>query len=467
MTNQDLAPHFQRISPSGEGWRRRRDERLYALAIGAFGTALGAADPTTLVSRAAKVRNGILKVGGLSLRLSDYSRVFVIGGGKASGAMALALEKLLGRWITAGVVNVPDYQRTIACKRIRLHPASHPVPNSNGVSGVREMLKLAPSPRQDDLFICLISGGGSSLLPAPAPGVTLEDERKITEELLLSGASIDELNAVRKHISSIKGGRLAERLHPATVLSLVISDVVGDRLDTIASGPTAPDSTTFADVRAILSQHHLWLKAPKRIRELIRLGEAGGVPDTPKKGSKVFRNVHNLIIGNNRMARKAAVRFLTRHGFRTVEIPKELTGEAKRVATTFAGKLLDANAKGSDRPIAIVAGGETTVTVRGGGVGGRNQEFALSASMVLNGHEGVLVASLATDGVDGPTSGAGALADGSTVARGRELGMVAHEYLRRNDSHTFFKALGDLIVTGPTGTNVNDVFLALSIPGKR
>ncbi len=453
------------IRLSNEAWKRRITADLYRNSLGALQAAIEAADPRMLVRNALRVRQSTLEAGSLSLPLSRFKRILVLGGGKASGAMAMEVEHILRRRIAAGVVNVPDNRRPERCRLIKLHPASHPVPSQSGVSGVSEMLKLAQHPTEDDLFICLISGGGSALMPAPAPGLTLSDKKAITNLMLKSGAIIDETNIVRKHLSSLKGGRLAEKLYPAVVVSLIISDVVGDRLDTVASGPTVPDTTSYKEAHAVLDKYDIWSEAPKRVRDLIRMGEAGSVNETPKPGSRIFRHVHNLLVGSNRVARQAAANFLFYQGFRVVEMREGLTGEAREVGARFSRELLlrsQLYAK-PRRALAIVAGGETTVTVRGAGIGGRNQEFALSAAVTLAGTDGASVAALATDGVDGPTSAAGAIADGTTIARAEILGLDAQRSLRNNSSHALFKRVGDALVTGPTGTNVNDIYVALKV----
>jgi len=411
-----------------------------------------------------KVRGNALTVGTLSLKLSDFRRVLVIGGGKTTSGMALETERILDRWLTGGSVNIPAYTNPWPkSSRIEFNPATHPVPSQQGCQGVRNMLKLVGQPSRDDLVICLISGGGSALMPLPAKGLRLSDKQKTTHLLLKSGARIDEINTVRKHLSEIKGGRLAEKLYPATVVSLIVSDVVGDRLDSIASGPTVPDSTTYSDAYNVLKEHKLWDRIPRLVRNHIREGRNGRLPETPKEGSKIFKRVHNFLIGNNTESCKAAARALERRGYRTLILSTRIQGEASEV-----GKVISAIASSIREkqlpitaPAAIVAGGETTVTVHGKGSGGRNQELALSAAMSIRGLPRTLVSSIGTDGIDGPTMAAGAVADGSTVERALRRGLDPDTYLRENNSHEYFKKLKDLIVTGPTGTNVNDILIAI------
>jgi glycerate 2-kinase len=426
--------------------------------------ALRAADPRAILSQKMSLKGDALKVDSLTFDLSQFDRVLVIGGGKASGEMAAAVERTLGARITGGVVNVPGQRGpSPRCRRIRLHEASHPIPSEEGVKGVEMMLKLVGRPTRRDLVICLISGGGSALLPLPAEGVGLHDIQKATDLLMRSGAEIGEINTVRKHLSAVKGGRLAERLRPAAVLSLVISDVVGDDLGAIASGPTAPDTTTYADAGAVLKRHGLWRQVPARIRTAIERGRAGVVQETPKEGSKVFERVHNVLLGNGLRSCLAAADALRRRGYSTLVLSTMVRGESKEVGRLLAGiaKDIAMNHVPCPPPACIVAGGETTVTVRGSGVGGRNQELVLSAALEIAGVAGAYVASMGTDGIDGPTAAAGALADGGTLLRARRVGLDPAEFMGNNDSNSFFQKAGGLIVTGPTGTNVNDIMIAM------
>jgi len=316
------------------------------------------------------------------------------------------------------------------------------------------------------LVICLLSGGCSALMPAPIEGVTLQDLQETTRLLLKSGADISEMNAVRKHLSRITGGRLAEKLYPATVLTLIISDVVGDRLDSIASGPTAPDETTYTDARAVLQRRKIWTRVPQSVRLAIAEGAEGKRKETPKRGSKVFKNVSNFIVGNNRHPCESATQSLARMGYRARLLSTSIHGEARDIGRSLPRALLDMTGGEfpPSHPVALVAGGETTVTVRGGGKGGRNQELALSAAISIAGMRGVHIASMETDGLDGPTDAAGALVDGDTVFRARRMGLDPEDFLLSNDSYTFFKKLGGLLNTGPTGTNVNDILVAIARP---
>ena len=440
--------------------RRRGLDKLHRDVLHAMNAALAAANPTRIIRKNLKLIGSVLHVGNLQYPLKDYRRIFVIGGGKASGYMAEEIEKLLGNWITRGLVVIPDYLRpTPRNRRIRYHQATHPIPTRKGVEGVLAMLRLVDDISRDDLVIVLVSGGGSALMPLPVEGMNLDDEAKITSSLLRSGAGIEEINTVRKHLSQVKGGRLAGRLYPATVLTLIISDVVGDKIDSIASGPTTPDSTTYRDVELVLKKYDLWFQIPKNARRIITRGLSGSIPETPKQNNKVFKRVQNVIVGNNRASCLAAASAMTKAGYRTQVLSIQITGEAREVGRIFGSIVRDIrdNSLPFAPPAALIAGGETAVTVRGKGKGGRNQELALAAAVKISGSYGVIVGSFATDGIEGRTNAAGAVADGSTITRGLRLRMDPEEFLRNNDSYRFFSKLKDLVMTGPTGTNVNDI----------
>lgn len=434
------------------------DRRARKLALNSLETAIIAADPKRIIRARLRLAGSKLGADGHVFSLDKFSHVYVIGGGKASGQMAEALEQLLGKRITNGIVNVVkgDVSKT---ERIKLHEASHPVPDETGVKGTQEMLEIAEKAKRDDLIVCLISGGGSSLMPMPRGEVTIADKRAITNDLLKCGATINDINTVRKHISNLKGGWLAKKAHPATILNLILSDVVGDPLDSIASGPTVPDSTTFSDAVKVLEKYRLWNTAPKSVRKILSDGENGAIPETPKTGDKAFKKVHNVVIGNNRSASQAAKNYLSTAGLNTLLLTSAVEGEARHVGTLFAKIALEISVSGNPakRPAGILAGGETTVTVAGKGIGGRNQEISLAAAPRIDGLEGAVVASLSTDGIDGPTDAAGAIVDGKTLRRAAEAGMAPEEFLMGNDSYHFFSRIDDLILTGATGTNVNDI----------
>jgi glycerate-2-kinase len=422
--------------------------------------ALDAADPRIIIKQHLKVDGDKLRIEDTAYSLKDFHRLFLIGGGKASGFMAQEVEKLLGSRLNGGLVIVPDYLRPWPrARKIKFRPGSHPIPSRQNVDAVSEMLDLVKNPKRDDLIIVVLSGGASALLEFPAAGISLDDEGKITSLLLKSGANIQEMNNVRRHLSRVKGGRLAALLHPAHVLTLIISDVIGDQLDAIGSGPTAPDPTTYRDAKQILTKYRLWAKIPQQAQHLIQQGLKGALPDTPKPRDQIFRLVRNVIIGSNRRSCKAAVAHMKRAGYHAGVLSTHLVGEARevgRIVGSIGADLRDASALLSP-PSALVSGGETTVTIRGRGKGGRNQELALAAAIATDGSANLVVGTLATDGVDGPTDAAGALVDGTTVTRGRKLGMDPAKFLENNDSYNYFARLGDLVKTGPTGTNVNDI----------
>ncbi len=438
------------------------DRRARELALKSFEAAVRAVDPKRLIGSKLVLEDSILKVDCYTFDLKHFKNIYVIGGGKASGSMAEALEALLDKRITEGIVNVPKGSKH-KTEIVKLNEASHPIPDESGVEGVKRMLELAEKAGENDLVICLISGGGSSLMPLPRNGITLVDKRKITEDLLKCGATISEINTVRKHISGIKGGWLAKKAYPATVLNLILSDVLGDPTEFIASGPTVPDSTTFSDAVKILKKYGLWEKAPESVRKVLLEGEKGLIPETPKADDKAFRRVFNVVIGNCRDASRAACKTLKSAGLNTLLLTALLEGEARHVGTFLASVAREIAASNNPvpRPAAIVAGGETTVTVVGKGKGGRNQEIALAAALKIRGLDGCVVASLSTDGVDGPTDAAGAVADGKTIERAEGAGLNAETFLVENDSYNFFSRLGDLIFTGPTGTNVNDISIVI------
>jgi glycerate 2-kinase len=438
----------------------QRDKMARELAIKSLESALKAADPRQIIKSRLLLRDSVLRVDEYSFDLGKFKSVYVVGGGKASGSMAEALEKVLGRRITAGFVNVL-HGETNKTSIIKLHGANHPVPDEAGVEGTRKMLDLVEAATADDLVICLISGGGSSMMPLPRGGISLSDKREITDLLLKSGATITEINTVRKHISDFKGGWLAKKAYPATVLNLILSDVMGDPLDFIASGPTVPDSTTFHDAVSVLRKYDLWARGPPSVTKVLLDGEKGLIPETPKASDEAFKRVHNVVVGNNRLASQTACTELKSAGLNTLLLTSMMEGEARHVGTVLSSIAREVSI--SDNPVhkpgAVVAGGETTVTVTGKGKGGRNQEVALAAAMKLGNLDGVAVASLTTDGVDGPTDAAGAIVDGKTLAKAKRMGLSPEKFLAANDSYNFFSKISDLIFTGPTGTNVNDISL--------
>ncbi len=410
--------------------------RRQALRI--FKAALKAADPYQAVLRH------------LRIDPEPYRNIFVIGAGKASAQMARAIERLFGARIRDGEINVKD-GHTARLRRIRINECGHPLPDRRGVAGARRIAQIASQAGPDDLVICLISGGASALLPLPSPPVTLAEKQKTTQLLLRCGASIHEINCVRKHISLIKGGKLARLVYPATLVTLILSDVIGDDLDVIGSGPTVPDRSTLADARAILQKYGI----PNKL--------LAATEETPKPGDKIFENTRNIVVGSNALAVDAAAIEARRLGFHTQVLTTFLEGEAREVARVHAAIAREIRTSGRPvrAPACVISGGETTVTIRGAGLGGRNQEFALAAALDIAGLREVAILSGGTDGTDGPTDAAGAIADGTTLARAQALGLSAAAFLANNDSYHFFDATGDLIKTGPTGTNVADLQVIL------
>lgn len=419
--------------------------RRHALSI--FRAALAAADPAAAVARQLQ-----------RLDFSRFENVYVVGAGKAGASMAAAAERVIGRRITAGFVNVKEMPRT-RLRRIELHESGHPVPDTRGVEGAQRISQIAEFAGRRDLVICLISGGASALMPLPAPPLTLEEKQATTRLLLACGADIHEINTIRKHISAIKGGQLSRLAAPARVEALLLSDVIGDDPSAIGSGPAAPDATTFADALGVLDRYSIRARVPTSVRVRLEQGAAGELPETPKPADPIFTRVHNRIIGSNRLALYAAERRARELGFHTLLLSSEVQGEAREVARVHAaiGREIARSGRPIRPPACVIAGGETTVTLKGEGKGGRNQEFALAAALDIAGEPNTVIFSAGTDGTDGPTDAAGALVDGLTLRRDPE----ACACLDRNDSYRYFDRLGDLVKTGPTHTNVMDVHLVL------
>jgi len=421
-----------------------------------FHAAVGAADAYRCVASNSDAVLSLYRDGG-------FERMMVIGFGKASPAMARAMEDILGDGVDSGSI-VTRYGHGCAGQggRIRLFEAGHPVPDDNGIKATEAMVNLVGSADEKTLVVCLISGGGSSLFVSPYHGISLAEKRIVTDMLLKTGADIGEVNAVRKHLSKVKGGRLAELIHPATSVSLILSDVIGDRLDVIASGPTAPDPTTFQDSVDVLSKYGLLAKVPESVANLLNRGRMGLVPETPKPGDHCFVKITNLVVGSSLMALEAARIKAEALGSRAEVVSAELSGEARDAGRWLARRALAAQrAKAGRIPLCLISGGETTVSVSGSGKGGRNMELALAFALEIEGNRGISLLSAGTDGSDGPTDAAGAVVDGSTAAAARGMDVDPEEFLCRNDSYNFFKQVGGLLVTGPTGTNVMDLQVVL------
>jgi glycerate 2-kinase len=405
-------------------------------------SALAAGDVTPLVHR--------------HLRLdSRHRRVLVLGCGKASAAMAAAAEEALADRIAGGFVVVKD-GCAVPVSRAEIAEAGHPVPDERGLAASARLLEEAHAAGEESLVLFLVSGGGSALTPSPAPPITLAEKQEVTRLLLASGATIGELNAVRKHLSRFKGGQLARAAWPASVLTLALSDVIGDPLDVIASGPTAPDPTTFADAREVLARRGLAGRVPASVAARLEAGRRGEIEETPKPGDRLFGRVTSVVIGNNALIADAAVAAASRLGYRPHLATRELQGEAREVARDLV-----ARARGLEPPACLIAGGETTVTVKGNGRGGRCQEFALAAALELLPTDRMTILAAGTDGTDGPTDATGAIVDGHSVARGTRAGGDVRRAMADNDAYRFLAASGDLIVSGPTRTNLLDLYLVL------
>jgi glycerate 2-kinase len=396
------------------------------------------------------------------LDLRAFDRVFVVGGGKATAPMARAVEDLLGERIKKGIITI-KYGFGEKLLRTEILEAGHPLPDQKGLEGARKILDLLQSAGERDLVFSLISGGGSALLPLTEGSISLAEKKALTQTLLECGATIEEINTLRKHISLSKGGQLARAAFPATTVNLMLSDVVGDKMDVIASGPFVPDQSTFKEAWAIIEKYGL-TDIPESIRSHLRKGLEGKIPETPKDGDIVFSRVRNRIVGSNLLALEAAKEEAERMGYRSLILSSTVEGETKEVARVHTAVAREILASGQPlrAPACVISGGETTVTIRGQGLGGRNQEFCLAAALDLTDlPPRVVVLSGGTDGNDGPTPAAGAIVDNYTVQRGIQAGMKATEYLRNNDSFRFFEKTGELLVTGPTKTNVMDVRLVL------
>ena len=422
---------------------------------------LDAVDARKAIGRAISRNGEELTIGRRRYDLRRYERVVVLGAGKATASMAQAVEQRVGSRLHAGFV-VVKHGHVMPTRRIVVAEAGHPVPDRFGQQAAARLCAMAKELGRRDLLIVLLSGGASSLLPAPVPGITLADKQRTTQELLRCGASIREINTVRKHLSRIKGGRLAE-LTKATVATLILSDVLGDDLSAIASGPTAPDPTTYQDAVTILKCYRIWRAVPQRVRQHLEYGCQGLVSETPKPGSSLFRRVHHHIVGSNGAAVMAVARAAREAGLRTLVQRPTLTGEAQDEGKRFGvlAKNIVRAGQPLQRPCCVVAGGETIVTVTGKGAGGRAQEFAAAAALEIAGLDRVWVVAIGTDGTDGPTDAAGAVVDGHTVARAQRLSVDLKVALKRHNTYPALKRLNQLIVTGPTGTNVNDLYLLL------
>jgi glycerate 2-kinase len=422
-----------------------------------------AVDPAMAVIRHLVREGDMLTIGDKTLNLNQIKHVWIVGAGKAGAPMAHAVVRLLGDKTIAGIVVVKEGYagnvQELLPDRIEILEAGHPIPDQRGVEATNKIKKLLEKTSKEDLVVCLISGGGSALMTAPAEGISLDDLQKTTAQLLSCGASINEINALRKHLDTVKGGGLVRYAAPAEVLTLILSDVVGDPLDVIASGPTIADTSTFEDAINILKRYKLEEKVPEPVMSRLRDGKNGDFAETPKPGDPLFKNVHNQIIGSNKQAALAGLAEAHACGLNPLLLTTFLQGEARQVGRSLAAvaRQMASSEHPVSRPACIAAGGETTVVIHGEGLGGRNQEVALGAVVEMAGLDNVFLLTFATDGGDGPTDAAGAVVTGQTLMRAKELGLDPQDFLDQNDSYHFFEALGDLLKPGPTQTNVNDL----------
>ena len=423
--------------------------------------ALKSVDPRAAVIANLILRNTTLEVNGKTYVLTSFERIFLVGAGKAGQPMAEAIQEILGYHVDSGKVIVKEGYKTDVgiTERIEIIEAGHPIPDHRGVNGAQKIIHLLEGTTHNDLVICLFSGGGSALMVSPVPGVSLKDLQDLTHELLASGATVNEINTLRKHLDLAKGGQIARYASPGKVISLILSDVVGDPLDVIASGPTVPDPSTYNDSLVILDHYQIKDRIPESIVEHLVRGKQGAVTETPKPGEEIFDQVNNVVVGSNRTAAQAALKQAEIEGFNTFILSNYLQGEASQ-AGKFLGSILRqvaAHNQPLPRPACIIVGGETTVTLRGNGHGGRNQEISLGAVDEIAGLKDVALVTLATDGGDGLTDAAGAVVTGETLHRAQLLNLDPNSFLAENDTYNFFNPLGDLLKTGPTMTNVNDL----------
>jgi len=431
-------------------------------AASIFHAGLKAVNAEAAVLSACRVEDEHLHTPAGAIDLSAIARIYVIGAGKASADMAAAIERLLGERVTAGAMTV-KYGHSRELKRIRLTEAGHPIPDQNGLDGSRRILEIADTAAADDLVICLISGGGSALMPLPQPPLTLSDKQQTIQALMDCGAGINEINAIRKHLSAIKGGRLAGRIFPAAALTLIVSDVIGDSLDVIASGPTVPDTSRFSDCLQIIKTYQIRNRLPEAVFDHLSAGAAGALEETPKADAEAFKNTRNAIVASSRTALARAKEAAVALGYNSLILSALIQGETKDAARVHAAIAMEIRQTGNPAspPACLLSGGETTVTIHGRGKGGRNQEFALAAALDIAGEPGIVILSGGTDGTDGPTDAAGAVVDANTVQNALDAGLSPLAHLQANNAYPFFEQTGELLMTGPTGTNVMDLRIVL------
>ena len=438
------------------------NEKLRKDARELFDQAIKEADPRKCVLEHLDLKGERLRVGGESFNLSDFESVYVVAFGKAASAMAAALEELLGERITEGIV-VSNVRSGRAFRKMDFHLSSHPVPDEKSVEAAKKVVSLLEKSGEKDLVIFLISGGGSSILAMPSKGLTIEDKRAATQRLMLCGVDTYGLNTVRKKMSQIKGGGLLKKALPSQVITLILSDVVGDRLEFIASGPTVPDTTTYQDAWRVIEALELEHKIPPRVVVHLEKGRKKSVSPTMDREQYERSGATTIVVGNNHKAIVSMEKMAEKMGYNTLFLSSQISGEAREVAKVLAGISFDIKRFGRPvkKPACILFGGETTVNVMGRGRGGRNTETALSFCFEITGSKGIVGLFAGTDGIDGPTDAAGAICDGQSRLVARSMGISARDHLADNDSYSFFGTLGDLIKTGNTGTNVMDVGVVL------
>ncbi|MCC6545164.1 MAG: glycerate kinase [Nitrospirae bacterium] len=441
--------------------------------ISIFDAALKSVESYDSVRKSISLRNEEIIINGqVAYKINDFNKLVVVGAGKATAPMAQAVEDIFGERIDNGIIIV-KYGHTRPLKKIIQIEASHPLPDASGLAGTNSIMEMLHNADAKTLVICLLSGGASSLLVSPVGDITLDDKKYVTDLLLKAGATINELNVLRKHISGVKGGRLAEMAYPASVVTLVLSDVIGDRLDVIASGPTVPDSSTFRDAMDVIGKYKLEDKVPDSVLRYIGKGLQGEIEETPMQDGVLFGNVRNVIVGSIKQALAAAAEKAESLGHKAEIIATDIQGDVSQVAGYLAEKAIEAKKplKNGSEPVCLLSGGETTVAVKGKGLGGRNQELALAFAMAIEGEKGITMLSAGTDGTDGPTDAAGAIVDGETFSLACKYGIDPITYLGNNDSYNFFKNLDSLtgmhhhMITGPTWTNVMDMQIMLAEAG--
>ncbi len=430
------------------------------IAVDIFLSGVESVKPDNLINRFVSVSDDILRIENLLFELSELKNIYVVGAGKASALMAQATESILKSKITAGHI-VTKYHHSVPLKYIKITEAGHPVPDENGIFGTEQILSIVQNAGKDDLVICLISGGGSALLADVPDGCTLADLKSLNSILLKSGATINEMNCIRKHLSNVKGGQLAKAASPARVVSLILSDVIGDPLDVIASGPTAPDPGTFAEALAIIDKYNIREEIPEQIIRILIEGLENKRPETLKESDQVLRQTSNLIIGTNKLALSTAKEKAESFGYETSIITNTLEGDVEDVAHYLVQMAKNTQIRNRGKKTCLLFSGEPTVKVTGNGLGGRNQHLALICAALLRDVPGITLLSGGTDGSDGPTDAAGAVADSSTSLNAIAHNLDMQRFIRANDAYHFFKTEGGLLITGPTQTNVMDLMVVL------